>query len=156
MGSTLTRYNASDMDTILDAITKNSIGLDEFFFGPGFRTSRAQANYPPYNIRKKNDSEWTIELALAGFNRDEVEVSTEANVLEVRSKSVKDSPDDEYIHRGVAARSFTRGFNISDDVEVREVEFNNGLLTINLKKVLPEHQQRRVYDIIDPVKDYKV
>tara|TARA_B100001996_G_scaffold210747_1_gene161750 strand:+ start:681 stop:1127 length:447 start_codon:yes stop_codon:yes gene_type:complete len=148
MNNHLAKYHANDMESVMEAIHRNSIGLDEFFFGPGFRTTRTQTNYPPYNIVKKSETEWRIEIALAGFSKDEIEVSTETNVLEVRSKSVKEAPDDEFIHRGVAARSFTRGFNLSDDVEVTETTFCNGLLTVLLKKVVPEHQQRKLYDIV--------
>ena len=86
-------------------------------------------------------------MALAGWDKDEIEVSTESNVLLVRSKAAKSKGEEEYMHRGVATRTFARGFNLSDDVEIGEVKFINGMLTINLQKIIPEHQQLKVYDI---------
>ena len=86
-------------------------------------------------------------MALAGWSKDEIEVSTESNVLLVRSKAAKSKGEEEYMHRGVATRTFARGFNLSDDVEIGDVKFINGMLTINLQKIIPEHQQLKVYDI---------
>lgn len=86
-------------------------------------------------------------MALAGWDKEEIEVSTESNVLLVRSKEAKSKGEEEYMHRGVATRTFARGFNLSDDVEIGEVKFINGMLTINLQKIIPEHQQLKVYDI---------
>ena len=85
-------------------------------------------------------------MALAGWSRDEIEISTETNVLCVKSKSEKAS-EDEFIHRGVAKRSFSRSFNISDDVEVGDVTYKDGLLAIRLTKIVPEKQKRKVYEI---------
>ena len=86
-------------------------------------------------------------MALAGWSKDEIEVSTETNVLLVRSKSAKSKGEEEYMHRGVATRTFARGFNLSDDVEIDGVEFTNGMLIIKLRKVVPDHQKLKVYDI---------
>ncbi len=86
-------------------------------------------------------------MALAGWSKDEVEVSTESNVLLVRSKAAKTKGEEEYLHRGVSTRTFARGFNLSDDVEIGKVEFCNGMLTIELQKIIPDHQKLRVYDI---------
>lgn len=86
-------------------------------------------------------------MALAGWNKDEVEVSTESNVLLVRSKTAKAKGEEEYLHRGVSTRSFARGFNLSDDVELGKVAFDNGMLVIELQKIVPEHQKLKVYEI---------
>ena len=104
--------------------------------------------YPPYNIVKESNVKWRIELALAGWKKEDIEVTTESNIMIVKSRCQEEAPDQEqYLHKGVAGRSFTRGFNLSDDVEIGEVEFNNGLLTIELKKVIPDHQKLKVYEI---------
>ena len=102
--------------------------------------------YPPYNVVKESDTRWRIEMALAGWSRDDLEISTETNVLCVKSKADKDS-DDDYIHRGVAKRSFARSFNISEDVEVGDISYKDGLLAIHLTKIVPEKQKRKVYQI---------
>ena len=66
----------------------------------------------------------------------------------IKSKDQEKKDSTEYVHQGVAQRSFARGFNLSDDVEIGEVTFVNGMLTIELQKVIPEHQKRKVYDIV--------
>jgi len=86
-------------------------------------------------------------MALAGWSKDEIEVSTESNVLLVRSKSDKNKTEEEYMHRGVATRTFARGFNLSDDVEVSNVEYKDGMLTVTLQKIIPDHQKLKLYDI---------
>ena len=118
--------------------------LDDSFFSNG-----TAGNFPPYNIVKTGDHTYNIELALAGWSADQIEVSTEQNVLLVKSKEQDPSTEEEeYVHRGVASRTFARGFNLSDDVELGKVSFVNGMLTIELQKVIPEHQKRKVYDIV--------
>jgi len=86
-------------------------------------------------------------MALAGWSKDEIEVSTETNVLLVRSKAAKAKGEEEYMHRGVATRTFARGFNLADDVEIKDVNFENGMLVINLQKIVPDHQKLKIYDI---------
>lgn len=86
-------------------------------------------------------------MALAGWDKDEFEVSTESNVLLIRSKSAKAKGEEEYMHRGVATRTFARGFNLSDDVEVGDVKYKDGMLTIELRKIIPDHQKLKVYEI---------
>ena len=144
----ITKWTSKDVDKIFDAAYRYSVGFDDLFnrfhaYGTGSPTGQ----YPPYNIVKESSEKWRIELALAGWSADQVEVSTEQNVLLVKSKEQEAEVEEEYMHRGVAARNFTRTFNISDDVEIGEVKFVNGLLTIELQKIVPDHQKKRVYDI---------
>ena len=117
---------------------------DSYAYGTG--TPKGQ--YPPYNIVKESAEKWRLELALAGWSKDDIEVSTEQNVILNKSKDQEKTDHTDYVHQGVAARSFARGFNLSDDVEIGEVTFVNGMLTIELQKVIPEHQKRKVYDIV--------
>ena len=146
----LTRWTSKDVDAIFNAANRYSIGFDDLFerfYAYGTGTPKGQ--YPPYNIVKESAEKWRLELALAGWSADQVEVSTEQNVLLVKSKEQDpNTKEEQYVHRGVAARSFARGFNLSDDVEIGEVTFVNGMLTIELQKVIPEHQKRKVYDIV--------
>ena len=92
-------------------------------------------------------------MALAGWSKDEFEVTTQSNVLLVSSKKDRNKSEEEYMHRGVASRTFARGFNISDDVKIGNVSFTNGLLVIELEKIIPEHQQLKVYEIKDSAGD---
>ena len=145
----LTKWTSKDVDAIFNAANRYSVGFDDLFdrlhaYGTGSPTGQ----YPPDNIVKESAEKWRLELALAGWSADQVEVSTEQNVLLVKSKEQDpNTKEEQYVHRGVASRTFTRGFNLSDDVEIGKVEFVNGMLTIELQKVIPEHQKRRVYDI---------
>ena len=111
-----------------------------------YPTDKSPHSIPPYNVVKESDTKWRVEMALAGWSREEIEISTETNVLCVKSKSEKDS-EDEFIHRGVAKRAFSRSFNISDDVEVGDVTYKDGLLAIRLTKIVPEKQKKKVYEI---------
>tara|TARA_B100000401_G_scaffold279684_1_gene190992 strand:+ start:541 stop:957 length:417 start_codon:yes stop_codon:yes gene_type:complete len=137
------------MDVLVDAINKYSVGLDDTFTRlHAFGLNPQSSSYPPYNIQKLNDNEWKIELGLAGWSKEEVEVSTKEKQLHITS--IKERPsegNDEFLHRGLAARSFDRTFNLSEDVEVSSVTFCNGLLTISLERIIPEAQQKKVYEI---------
>ena len=133
------------MDKIFDAAMTYSVGFEDLF-NRMHASHSIHTSYPPYNIVKETESEWRIEMALAGWAKDDIEISTETNVLCIKSKSDKES-DGDFIHRGVAKRSFTKTFNIADDVEVGNITYNDGLLAIHLTKIVPESQKRKVYDI---------
>ena len=144
----LRKFGTKDLGAIVDAAERYSVGLDDIFYRlHSYGMGSVNEAYPPYNLVKESEVKWRIEMALAGWGKDEIEVSTESNVLLVRSKAAKSKGEEEYMHRGVATRTFPRGFNLSDDVEIGEVKFINGMLTINLQKIIPEHQQLKVYDI---------
>ena len=108
-------------------------------------------SYPPYNIRKTGKDNYAIEVALAGFNKDDVEVEFEDNLLTVRTKQVKNSEnkneDGEVIHRGISQRQFARSFTIADDVKVNGAELKDGLLTVACERILPDHKKKRLIDI---------
>ena len=131
----LQRWTTKDIDKIFDAANRYSVGFDDLFdrfhaYGSG----TIAGQYPPYNIVKESTEKWRIELALAGWNKDDIEVSTQQNVLLVKSKVQESKPDaEEYAHKGVASRTFSRGFNLSDDVEIGSIKHENGLLSIELK-----------------------
>ena len=130
-------------------IQKNSIGLDEWFkrFDTAFES---HTNYPPYNLVKESNVDFRLEIALAGYKREDIEVTTEWNKLFVEAKKTGDT-DDEYLHQGLAKRAFTRTWTLSDDVVVGDVSYVDGLLTIKLNRVIPEHQKKKVYEIISGV-----
>ena len=134
-------YRAKDLSELFDKITTNSIGLDRTI--QNFWES-TNASYPPFNIIQENNHESTLEIALAGFKKKEVKVYTEHGKLIVEGKK-EEKKENEYVHRGMAQRSFQRGWQLTDDVEIKEVSFEDGLLSINLGKVVPEHHARKDY-----------
>ena len=137
------RYSAADIPQLLDRINRNSIGMDEYF-DRLFNVHESSTNYPPYNLIQVSNVESRLELALAGFKKEEVNVYTEYGKLFVEGQ--KESRDDtNYVHRGMAQRSFTRSWTLSDDTEIRSVTFEDGLLSIELGKVVPEHHARKNY-----------
>ena len=135
------RYRAGDLGELFDKITKNSIGLDQYI-DQFWQT--ASVTYPPYNILQHSNHESSLEIALAGFKKKEVKVYTEHGKLIVEGKK-EEKKDDEYVHRGMAQRSFQREWQLSEDVEITKVTFEDGLLTVNLGKVVPEHHARKDY-----------
>ena len=136
------RYTAADLPTLFDKITKNSIGMDSYFDSFWNTT---QTNYPPYNLIQLNNEESRLEIALAGFKQDDVKVYTEYGKIYVEASKEKSEEDGTYVHQGLAQRAFQRAWTLSDDTEVRSVEFNDGLLSILLGKVVPEHHKRVDY-----------
>ena len=137
------RYHAADLPELMDKITKNSIGLDDYF--NDFFKLNTTSNYPPFNLVQLNNHESKLEVALAGFKKDEVKVYTEFGKLHVEGIKEEKETDAEYTHRGLAQRSFKRSWQLSDDCEVRQVVFADGLLTVDLGKIVPEKHARRDY-----------
>ena len=140
----LMKYNAANLDQLLDRINRNSIGMDEYF-DRLFNLHETTSNYPPYNLVTVSNVESRLELALAGFKKKEVYVYTQDGKLFVEGQKEDKETGTEYVHRGVAQRSFTRAWTLSDETEVRSVSFEDGLLIVNLGKIVPEHHQRKDY-----------
>ena len=139
---TLARYHSANLPDLLDKITKNSIGMDEYL--NRFWNETQQVNYPPYNLIHVNNVESRLEIALAGFKKKEVKVYTEYGKLTVEGKK-EEKENVNYSHQGLAQRSFVRSWSLSDDVEVKDVSFADGLLTVTLGKIVPEHHARKDY-----------
>ena len=138
----LTRYHATNLPDLMDKISKNSIGMDDYL--NSFFNFDTTPNYPPYNLIQLNNVESRLEIALAGFSKKEIKVYTEYGRLIVEGTK-EDTKDAEYVHRGLAQRNFNRAWTLSEDTEVREVQFKDGLLTVKLGKVIPEHHARKDY-----------
>ena len=138
----LARYYAANLPELMEKINRNSIGMDDYLnrFWDGVDTT---SNYPPYNIIEINNVESRLEVALAGFKKDELKVFTEFGKLHVEGSKEKQEDDRTFRHRGVAARSFSRVWSLSDDTEIRGVEFTDGLLVVKLGKIVPEHHARK-------------
>ena len=141
--------------SIFNSLRPFSIGFDDMFdqfenmLGNG--NLSVQSNYPPYNIRKTGKDAYSIEVALAGFNKKDVEVEFEDNLLTVRTRQINKSDDKnedgEIIHKGISQRQFARSFTIADDVKVNGAELKDGLLKIACERILPDHKKKRLIEI---------
>ena len=140
----LMKYNAANLDQLLDRINRNSIGMDEYF-DRLFNLHETTSNYPPYNLVTVSNVESRLELALAGFKKKEVYVYTQDGKLFVEGQKEDKETETKYLHKGLAQRSFTRAWTLSEDTEVRSVDFEDGLLSITLGKVVPEAHKRKDY-----------
>ena len=142
--SNITRYTAADLSTLMDKITRNSIGLDEYF-DRIFNLHETTSNYPPYNLVQISNLESRLELALAGFKKKEVFVYTQDGKLFVEGQKEDKETETSYVHKGLAQRSFTRSWTLSDETEVRSVDFEDGLLSITLGRIVPDYHKRKDY-----------
>lgn len=122
------------------------IGLESFFNRLDALQDSTATNYPPYNIIVRDGETFDLEIALAGWSREDIEVATERNVLSVSARR-SGTDDREYAHKGISQRSFAKNWQLADDAVVDSVKYENGLLTITLKKYVPEAQKRKVLDI---------
>ena len=138
----LQRYHSANLPELMKVIRQNGIGMDDYldrFFNEPSQTS----NYPPYNLIQLNNHESTLEIALAGFKKDELQVYTEFGKLYVKGKKEESKVDGEFVHQGLAQRSFERVWTVSDDTKIGSVKFEDGLLTVELNKIVPEHHARK-------------
>ena len=139
--------------SVFNSLRPFSIGFDDMFdqfesmLGDG---GLVKNNYPPYNIRKVGKDKYAIELAIAGFNKNDVEVEFEDNLLTVKTKKIDKTVEkdgDEIIHKGISQRSFSRSFTIADDVKVSGAELKDGLLTIACEKIVPDYKKKKLIEI---------
>ena len=141
--------------SIFNSLRPFSIGFDDMFdqfenmLGNGGLSM--QSNYPPYNIRRTGQDKYSIEVALAGFSKNDVEVEFEDNLLTVRTKQIdttnNKNDDGEIIHKGISQRQFARSFTIADDVKVNGAELKDGLLTIACERIIPDHKKKKLIEI---------
>ena len=103
--------------------------------------------YPPYNIRKDGDTKYFIEMAVAGFSEEDLEVELKEGILSVQSKPLNEEDETTYVHRGIAKRTFERNFTLSEDIIVKGCDLNNGMLIVELEKVIPEEKRARLIPI---------
>ena len=140
----LSRYTSADLPALMDRITRNSIGMDEYF-DRLFNLHETTSNYPPYNLVQISNAESRLELALAGFSKKEVLVYTQDGKLFIEGQKEDKETDTNYLHKGLAQRSFTRTWTLADDTEVSSVNFEDGLLTVILGRIVPESHKRKDY-----------
>jgi len=126
-------------------LTPYAVGYDRIFdhLSRYVDNNATSTGFPPYNIRKEGDYNYTIEMALAGFGKKDIEVEVAESTLSVRSMKENDE-DDSTVYRGISRRRFDRKFTVADDVVVNGASLENGMLTINLERVVPEEKKPRI------------
>lgn len=138
------------MTTIdLSPLYRNSIGFDRLanLLEGAFRTEQAGTGYPPYDIEAMDENRYAITLAIAGFSQDEIDIQVERGVLTVKGQKPRDDKQKKYLYQGIANRAFQRKFNLAEHVEVVGAKLNNGLLTIELVREIPEAMKPRRIEI---------
>jgi len=130
-----------------------SVGFDNLFddFDRIYKFNSESINhYPPYNIRKVNDTDYVIELAVAGFGKKDIEVKSQENTLTIKSTDKKDEvleKDESVLHRGISQRSFKRSFTVAEDVVVKGADLKDGLLSVSLERIIPDEKKPKIIDI---------
>ena len=132
----------------LSPLLRSSVGFDVFdnIFDSVFNLNESNTSYPPYNILK-SDNNYTISLAIAGFSKDEIDVSLQENELVIKGVAKDQDDKIEFLHRGIAGRNFERKFRLADTIKVSDANYEDGLLNIYLEREIPEHQKPRKIDI---------
>ena len=139
--------------SVWNSLRPFSVGFDSIFeeFDRMLEsTERYNSNYPPYNIRKLNDNNYKIEVALAGYSKDDIQLELKDSTLTVRNKTKEKVIDEEsngVIHKGISTRQFERSFTISEDIKVKNAELKNGLLNIDLERIIPDDKKPRLINI---------
>ena len=128
----------------LSPLLRSSVGFDVFdnIFDSVFNLNESNTSYPPYNILK-SDNNYTISLAVAGFSKDEIDVSLQENELVIKGVARDQNEKIEFLHRGIAGRNFERKFRLADTIKVSDASYEDGLLNIYLEREIPEHQKPR-------------
>ena len=141
--------------SVWNSLRPFSVGFDSMFeeFDRMLEsTERYNSNYPPYNIHKLSETDYKIEIALAGYSKDDIELELKENTLTVRNKAKEKVINENgngngVIHKGISTRQFERSFTISEDIKVKNAELKNGLLNIDLERIIPEEKKSRLINI---------
>ena len=128
-------------------LTPYAVGYDKVFdnLSRYVDNNVSSTGFPPYNIRKEGDYHYVIEMALAGFSKEDIEIEVADGTLSVRSDKKDDVADN--LYRGISFRKFNRKFTLSDDIVVNDAALDNGMLTINLERVVPEEKKPRLIEV---------
>ena len=116
---------------------------------------KATTSFPPHNILKLDDSRYVVELAVAGFTKDEIEITVQDGTLTIKGEKQDKETEATYLHRGIGTRSFTKSLTVADTIEVKGAEFKDGILKIGLENILPEHKKPRKIEIGNELKEFK-
>jgi molecular chaperone IbpA len=134
-----------DLPTFVNQIHRQAIGFDSLFdqLNRTFANSKNDGNYPPHNVVKLNESNYVIEVAVAGFSDTEIDVELKENMLTVKGEQIPAEDEIEYLHKGISNRNFTRTFPLAENIEVRGATVKNGILSIALELLIPEEKQAK-------------
>lgn len=141
--------HTNNFDFLPQGFNRHFIGFDDLF-NRALNSAKAATNegYPPYNIEKTSDITYVITLAVAGFSEEDIEVKTERGVLEISGKISDDKTEERvYLHKGLAQRPFSRKFSLEENIQVEGASLKNGLLEINLVKIIPEEKKPKLIEI---------
>ena len=117
--------------------------------------AKVSSSFPPHNILKLDESRYVVELAIAGFSKDEIEITVEDGTLTVKGDKKEKDTDVQYLHRGIGTRSFTKTLTVADTIEVKGAEFKDGILRIGLENIILEHKKPRKVEIGNELKEFK-
>ena len=135
-----------------NALNRALIGFDTMFDQLERRfANQVQNNYPPHNIIRTGENTYVIEIAVAGFGKDEVSVSLENNELSIKGEKaeVDETAEIQYLHRGLASRNFVRVFPLAEHIEVKGAEIKDGILTVKLERIIPEELKPRIIEVVE-------
>ena len=136
--------------SIWNALRPDAVGFDSLFdhFNNTLEyTVKQQTSYPPYNINKIDDLNYQVEMALAGFGKDDIEIKYADNQLTIKSVDSDDKDEKDVIHRGISKRKFSRSFTLAEDIKVNGAELKDGMLLVELEKIVPEEKKPRTINI---------
>ena len=136
-----------DLPSFVNQIHRQTIGFDRMFEELNRTFSASRDNYPPHNVVKLDDTHYVIEVAVAGFAEDEIDVELKDNVLTVRGEQAKKDSEIEYLHKGISARNFVRTFPLAEHIEVRGATVKNGILAVALEQIVPEEDKPKKIQI---------
>ena len=137
----------------------STLGYDKFFDEIekllNVDIQKPVSNFPPHNILKLDDSRYLLEMAVAGFSKDEIEISVKDGTLTVKGEKKEKDSDYQYIHRGIGTSHFTKTLSIADTIEVKGAEFKDGILRVGLENIIPEHKKPRKIEIGSDLSEFK-
>jgi molecular chaperone IbpA len=140
-------------------LSQSTLGFDKLFDDVekmlSMNVQKTVSNFPPHNILKLDDTHYIVELAVAGFSKDEIEISVDDGTLTVKGEKKDAAIGVQYLHKGIGTRSFTKSLTIADTVEVKGAEFKDGILSIGLENIIPEHKKPRKIEIGESLKEFK-
>lgn len=141
----------------LNSVWPASVGFDRFIHNVEAMLNQAEAStsFPPHNIIKVEDNKYIVELAIAGFSKDDITIKTIDGILEIKGQKSNDDKDVQYLHKGIGTRSFIKKLQLAETVEVRGAQFKDGILTIGLENVVPEEKKPKVIPIDEELPLFK-
>ena len=138
------------------SILNHTLGFENFIRDVEaiLNDAKPVTNFPPHNIIKADENKYVVELALAGFSKDEIDIQVLDNTLTIKGEK-QEKDEHQYLHRGIGTRSFTKSITIADTIAVKGAEFKDGILRIGLENIVPEHKKPRKVEIGESLKEFK-